>query len=71
MEDAKFTEKSYSVIDESITNTAKTKNKCTFPPEFTCHVNLCLSDVHVHGGCIMTCMYAYNWLSLHIQLCAN
>ena len=35
MEDAKFTEKSYSVIGESITNTAKTNNECTFPPQCT------------------------------------
>ena len=35
MEDTKFTEKSHSVIDESFiyTNTAKTKNECTFPPQ--------------------------------------
>ena len=36
---------------------------------FYMHVNLCLFDVH--AGCIMTWMYAYNWPSLHIQLCAN
>ena len=33
MEDTKFTEKSDSVIAESITKTAKTKNECTFPPQ--------------------------------------
>ena len=66
MEDAKFTEKSYSVIGESITNTAKTKNECTFPPQCT-NLSMWEEGYSNHPVCVLP-LYLRDYKTFAIQM---